>query len=245
MSTRARVSRAPRGQGCGVGKRGGAAVGAATLAAMALAGCGWFGEDFDPHSATAQAARTAAVSDISTRADRLVAGVVEHGRSSLDGCHEGQNNWKVRETYAWDCRVAVAVVIDGAARESGIVASLKSMHERLVAEGCSARSPRGGLVGMPTDYWETYHDRPGYGPDDLPSESYDCPGEVQVEVASTTPTSDRADADLAATIGGGFWPQQVLTKTPLPDDAFTAAGSSRAAQLYVVHVSKPYYRIEH
>jgi hypothetical protein len=218
------------------------AAGVAAVAALG-AGCSLFGESFEPQGAEAVAAREAAARAVEQRLDAIVGDMTEHGRLREDACHEGQDNWKRTDPYAWECRLGVAAVFEGAATRSDVVSALETLHGRIVAAGCQPRLGR-GLLDVARDYWTALSGRPGYGPEDLPFQDYSCPDDSQVEVLSSTPAATTLARDVADPFGTGFAGEIRLSSEPLAADALASATSSSAAQLFVVRVTQAYYTIE-
>ena len=218
---------------------------AAVLAALlpvGAAGCTFFGEQFDPQGDEARAARAAATADVEERLTRVVGDATAYGRLFADACHEGQENWKVREPLAWDCRVGVATVVDGARTRDDVVAALADLHRRVVDAGCTPREGE-GLLGQPTQYWQELSSREGYGPQDLPSVVYECGSDAWVEVLSSAPGAEALVRDVADPFGIGFPADRVIAEEGLPASGLTAVTAAEAAQVFVVRVTQRYYSV--
>ncbi|HEU5144790.1 MAG TPA: hypothetical protein VFT81_06400 [Dermatophilaceae bacterium] len=218
------------------------AVGVTAVGALG-AGCALFAESFEPQGGKAVAAREAAARAVEQWLDAIVGDTREHGRLRADACHEGQDNWKRTDPNAWECRVGVAAVVDGAAARSEVVPALEALHGRLVAAGCQPRLGR-GLLDVARDYWTPLSSRAGYGPEDLPFQYYMCPDDSQVEVLSSAPGAPTLARDVADPFGSGFAGEIRISSEPLAADALASATSSSAAQLFVLRVTRAYYTIE-
>lgn len=218
------------------------AVAATAVVAGVLTGCSILGERFDPQGRKAAAARATASQAVERRLDDLLVGLNEHGRLRGDACQQGQDNWKRVDEYAWDCRVGIAAVLDGASTADGVAPALVSLHDRLEGLGCRPRDGA-GLLDVERDYWRALRDRPGYGPDDLPMQVYECADGVLVEVRSTSPAASDLDSTLQDPFGIGFAGDTRISAQGLPPEAVQAARSSMALQLFIVRVTRPYYTI--
>lgn len=209
---------------------------------VGVSACSVFGERFEPQGQRATTAREAAVRAVEERLDELVVGAREHGRLRGDACREGQDNWKRTDALAWECRVGVAAVVDGASTREGVAAALTALHGRLMSSGCQPREG-GGLLAVVRDYWLALQHRPGYGPEDLPPEVYTCADGIQVEVVSSAPDGPNLARDLEGPFGGGFDGELRVGAEPLHAEALASARSSAATQLFVVRVTERYYAI--
>ncbi len=217
-------------------------VAAAAGVVALVTACSLFREPFEPQGAKATAARAAAAAEIEAQLDLVVDGMREHGRLRSDACHEGQDNWKRTDEFAWECRVGVAAVVDGAETRDEVAATLTDLHDRLLATGCTPSSG-GGLLDVVQDYWLAHRDRPGYGPASLPFEVYTCPDGISVEVLSSAPDATDLPRDLERAFGGGFGGEVQVREEPLGAEALASAQASDADQLVIVRVMKRYYAI--
>jgi hypothetical protein len=129
--------------------------------------------------------------------DQLAALV--NGRSVLatgrqDGCEKGQNNWKVRTNFAYECTITEVSVVEAAQVRPALVAD----HERTVALGCDAYGARDLPLGRYecADTATTVILRPAD-----PAEGDQLRNTLDAEILSLGAddvTVSRAPADLAA-----------------------------------------------
>jgi hypothetical protein len=218
------------------------AAGVAVVGALG-SGCSLFAEPFEPQGGKASAAREAAAQAVEQRLVAIVGDMTQRGRLRADACHEGQDNWKRTDRYAWECRVGAAALVEGAATRADVVQALTTLHGRLAAAGCQPRLGR-GLLDVVRDYWTPLSSRVGYGPEDLPVEYYMCPDDSQVEILSSTPGAPTLARDVADPFGSGFAGDVPISSEPLAVDALSSATSSPAAQLFILRVTQAYYTIE-
>ncbi len=211
-------------------------LGAVGLVAV-LGACS--GDSFDPQGREATEGRSAAQGAVERVLDQVVSGRAEHGRVRVDGCHEGQDNWKRTDENAWECRVAVAAVVDGAATRNAVGPTLVSLHERLLELNGQPTEPD-GLLAVARDYWGKLNQRPGYGPEDLPLQVYTLGG-VRVEVVSSAPDAEDLPETVSNPFGSGFGAEVMISEEGVAAASLSSARSSSAAQLLVIRVSAPYY----
>lgn len=215
------------------------------VVAGALSGCSLFERDFDPAADDVVAARQEARARIEKLLTKFPTTPGRAPLARVDACHRGQANWKVTEEFAWECRLGETGVLDGARSVDGVGAALEEAADRLAELGCAPRPAGLGLDRVVAEYWEPFRSRAGYGPGSLPSATYDCPGSLVVDIASTTPD----DPDLARKVNdvfaGTFGGERVVEEISFSGSGPELAAEPPVAQLILVRVSQSYYRVEH
>lgn len=111
---------------------------------MLLAGC--LPQPFKPNGSEATDART----DAWPTVDRTVESILDRSQSAeplgtarMDGCREGQHNWKIKDKYQWQCYVERLTVVPAADTEVGVGRALLAMDAALQGLGCTTTSTRG------------------------------------------------------------------------------------------------------
>lgn len=213
------------------GTRAGAAAIGVIIAAATLAGCG--AEPFEPNGAAATEARAQAWAEVD-RALAEVRGDREPiAQARFDGCHTGQNNWKIKDEYQHECSVAGSILVP-ASDLDGVSQALRTLSARFDDLGCATTWHT--LAEIDRDYWARFRTRPDYRPGSLPETTYQC-GDHRVTVAPTDPIKIKQGLRPTALLGL----DERLDEQPYPSDTEQRARSDGAAMFWMITASKRYY----
>ncbi len=204
---------------------------AVVVVALLVAGCG--PEPFEPDGAQAAEARVRSWSAI----DRALADVRGDrepvAAARFDGCHTGQNNWKIKDEYQHECSVVGSLLVP-AAGLAGVSQALQTMSSRLEDLGCTTTGRT--LAQIDREYWAQFRTRPDYRPGSLPEADYQC-GDVRVTVAPTDPIKIKQGLFPTALLGL----DELRDEQPYPADTDRRAESDGAAMFWMITADTRYY----
>ena len=213
----------------------------AVPAVVLLSGCA---ASFRPDGDEAAAARSAGDAAAERVLDEVTEGAQPVGTALFDLCTEGQHNWKRSDDYDHECDLAHSRVVPGAATATGVDASLRAMHARLLGAGCTLLYDRSGLEGVADVYWPSRQRMANPSPGALPSVQYTCavgdgpPVEVEVEpyAAGRDERFDlRPDVMLTPYIA-----TRTQRSQPFPESTASVVAGSGIALHYVVTAKVAY-----
>jgi hypothetical protein len=222
----------------GVLSLGVAAVG--VVAYCTLAGCTGTAEPFDPDGTQASSARASATTQLSGLADRLVAGHEVLADGTADGCVRGQNNWKRKDAYSYECSVLVSRLVLVTTDRDAVGDALTAADAAIVEVGCRRAYDLSGLDQVRDGYWDDSNPQvQQHGAAGLPGASYRCAGDVEVGVTPTSRDARTSDPALDAL--------PLFLEVMLHEDWYTPADiatlqRSGAELALVVTVRSTYYR---
>ncbi|WP_152363440.1 hypothetical protein [Microlunatus speluncae] len=201
--------------------------------ALLVAGCG--PEPFEPDGAKAVEERARSWSAI----DRALAEVQGDrepiAQARYDGCHTGQNNWKIKDKYAHECSVLRSLLVP-AAELDDVSEALQTLSRRLDELGCTATWRT--LAHIDQEYWTKFQSRPDYRPGSLPEAGHQC-GEVRITVKPTDSiTIKKAEALLPFALIGL---DQRRDEQPYPADTDRRAEADGAAMFWMITADQRYY----
>lgn len=210
------------------GSRLGVAVAAVALVAT---GCG--AEPFEPDGAEATKARSQAWSEV----DRALADVRGDrepiAEARFDGCHTGQNNWKIRDEFQHECSVVASVMVP-AAKLDDVSQALRTLSTRFEQLGCTTTWRT--LAEIDRDYWTEFRTRPDYRPGSLPEARYQC-GDRWITVAPTDTIKIKEGLFPTALVGL----DEMLDEQPYPADTEQRAKAEGSAMFWMVTSDRRYY----
>ncbi|HYN66614.1 MAG TPA: hypothetical protein VES93_06970 [Ornithinibacter sp.] len=210
-----------------------------TLGYCSVFGCTFFSEDFDPHGERATSARADATAGVAALADRVSLGYEVLAVGTVDGCVEGQHNWKRKDVYSHECSVVDSRVLLATRDPAAVADGLTAMDAVLRGLGC-APTPAGGLDRVRDEYWRD--DNPQVqrrGAAGLPSAWYTC---SDGRTVLAKPTSDaEPSTDPEAAFGSRSPGDEISGSwyTAADVSALTASGAQLAL---VMRVEQTYYR---
>lgn len=114
---------------------------ALTALTLALTGCG---ASFDRslHTEAVESARSEANAKVEDAASGITAGRQAWWRYHLDGCKQGQDNWKTTDPIKWYCSVKHVAVWPAARTVDDVTPALLELDGRLRDLGCTVKSER-------------------------------------------------------------------------------------------------------
>lgn len=198
---------------------------------LVVTGCG--AEPFEPNGPQATEARARAWGEVDLALADVQGDREPIGQARFDGCHTGQNNWKIKDEYQHDCSVARSVMVPAAELDE-VSQALQTFNGRFEELGCTTTWRT--LAQIDEDYWTKFKTRPDYRPGSLPEAHYQC-GDRRITVAPTDTIKIKKGLYPTALMGM----DDMLDQQVFPEDLAKRAKSDGSAMFWMITAYSRYY----